>query len=111
MVKDAYGNREYSAPAMLTLKPAITYTAIADVTVAAKETASFVVEAQGEGLTYQWQYTKNGTTWYNTTLGGNTTDTLSFTANTGLGGRQYRCVLVDAYGNRVVTEPATLTVE
>lgn len=72
---------------------------------------SFKVEAQGEGLTYQWQLSKDGgTTWGNTSVSGNTTKFISFAIpNAEYSGRMFRCVITDANGNTLTSNPATLT--
>ena len=59
-------------------------------------TGSFTVEAKGTDITYQWQYSGNGTNWGNLAEGayvGVKTKTLSFTVNTARAARYYRCVL------------------
>ena len=78
------------------------------------EAASFTVVAEGEGLTYKWQYKNAGEeTWRNTSLSGYNTATLNV-SNAVVGathnGRQYKCIITDANGNSIETEPATLTV-
>ena len=69
----------------------------------------FTVETEGTDLTYQWQYRTAKTDWTNTTLTGYNTDTLRVTASATTDGRQYRCIIVDAYGSKVVSDAATLT--
>ena len=79
-----------------------------DVEVAAGETVTFTVEAEGDSLNYQWQFSTNGTTWKNCTSGGYNTDTFGFTMKASLSGRQYRCIVSD--GTQTVTsEAATVT--
>ena len=51
------------------------------------------VEAEGEGLAYQWQWSADGTTWKNCSSGGFDTDTFKFTMKDALDGRKYRCVV------------------
>lgn len=95
--------------------PALTITAQPEsLTRLPGEAASFTVVAEGEGLTYKWQYKNAGEeTWRNTSLTGYNTATLSV-SNAVVGsthnGRQYKCIITDANGNSVETEPATLTV-
>ncbi len=74
------------------------------------ETATFVVEATGDGLSYQWQYSSNGKNWYKSSMTGNKTNTLSVEALLKRNGQQYRCVITDAQGNTVTSDPAALTV-
>ena len=73
-------------------------------------TATFSVEAEGEGLTYQWEYCPNTTTWKNNTMSGATTNTLTFTAKAYHDGYKYRCLITDANGNSVRTDEVTLTI-
>ena len=79
----------------------------ADVTVASGKTATFKVSAIGNGLTYLWQVSKNGTQWFNL---GSTSDTLKLTATNTNNGNLYRCIITDENGNSVNSDTATLTV-
>ena len=73
-------------------------------------TAGFMVEAVGEGLTYQWQL-KKGSSWANLTSGGATTNWLSLgKCDLSKNGKVYRCVITDANGEQIVTDEVTLTV-
>jgi hypothetical protein len=64
------------------------------VTVPAGSTAEFSVTATGTGLTYQWQYSKNGTTWTKTTsLTGYNTATLSVPVKSSYNGLMFRCAV------------------
>ena len=80
-----------------------------DVTVAAGNTAVFHIEASGSGLTYQWQWSTDGSTWKNCTSNGYKTDTLSFKAQTKYNGRRYRC-RVTSGDDKVYSEFGVLTV-
>ena len=64
-----------------------------DVEAALGETVSFTVGANKADATYQWQWSKNGSTWANCTSGGYNTDTFSFKMKTTMSGRQYRCIV------------------
>ena len=81
-----------------------------DVKVAEGETATVTVEAQGDGLTYQWYY-KNpkGDVFFLTNSF--TGDTYSVVMNTSRSGRQIYCVITDKYGNSVTTDTVTLRME
>ncbi|PWJ70775.1 hypothetical protein B0O40_0624 [Ruminococcaceae bacterium R-25] len=73
-------------------------------------TAGFMVEAEGEGLTYQWQL-KKGSSWANLTSGGATTNWLSIgKCDLSKNGKVYRCVITDANGEQIITNEVTLTV-
>ena len=68
------------------------------------------VEAEGEGLTYQWQL-KKGSSWANLTSGGATTNCLSLgKCDLSKNGKVYRCVITDVNGEQVVTREAKITV-
>lgn len=83
----------------------------ADVTIATGKSARFMVVAEGEGLSYQWQYSKDGgKSWISSTASSAKTATLSTTAQTAYNGRLYRCVIKDGNGNSVVTDYAVLIV-
>ena len=72
--------------------------------------AYFTVTATGTGtLTYQWQYSTNGTTWYDTALTGYNTKTLTVTASAAVNGRYYRCIVTDSKGS-TTSSAAKLTV-
>ena len=71
--------------------------------------ATFTVTATGTGLTYKWQYSTNGSTWYDTSLTGYNTKTLTVTASTTVNGRYYRCIVTNAAGS-VTSNSAKLTV-
>jgi len=78
--------------------------------IVAGETVTFTVAAEGEGLTYQWQYSNNGTNWYNTGWTGKNDATLSGKAEVRIHNRQFRCVITDAAGQTVESDPAVLQV-
>ena len=68
------------------------------------ENAVFTVAAEGEGLTYQWQYSKDGATWRNSSSNGYNTASLSVEITEKRDGQQYRCVVSD--GRTKVTSDA-----
>ena len=81
-----------------------------DVKAQAGNTVTFKVKAQGTGLTYQWHTSSsNGAKWGNTSLAGNKTATLSFTAPANYDGRLYRCIITDANGKTVTSNAAKLS--
>ena len=77
----------------------------------AGQTVTFTVGEQNDAYTYQWQYSRDGQTWYNTKLEGYNTATLSVPAPLARNGYQYRCVVSDGNGSEKVSAVATLTVE
>ena len=69
------------------------------------DTAVFVVEAEGEGVTYQWQYCNSGSsTWKNSSMTGSTTNSIEVKITKGRIGQKYRCILKDSKGNKLTTE-------
>ena len=105
------GGEVFSSKAKLTVtstaKPVIT-TQPANKTVAAGASATFQVAASGTGLTYQWQYSKNGgTSWTNKT--GATSASYTVTAKESYNGMLYRCIVTNA-GGSVTSGTAKLTV-
>ena len=75
-------------------------------------TASFTVSAQGDGLTYQWQYKSlvDGR-WYNSsTVAGYNTASMSITVTAARDGMQFRCRITDSSGSTVTSDPAAIHV-
>lgn len=73
---------------------------------------SFTVEAVGEVLRYQWQYSSDsGTTWGNSSLPGNNTATLSTTFTEARLAYVFRCVVTDGYGNSVTSDTVRMIEE
>ena len=72
------------------------------------QNASFTVEAEGDGVKYQWQYKKKGE-WVNCSLNdGARTNTLTQAASASRDGREYHCVITDKYGNVATTRSVYL---
>ena len=81
-----------------------------DITVGEGHTAGFAVEAEGNGLTYQWQL-KKGSSWANLTSGGANTNTLSLgKCDLSKNGKVYRCVITDANGEQITTNEVKISV-
>ena len=82
-----------------------------DVRVPTGGTASFTVEAEGEGLKYQWQLSKDaGKTWTNSGAAGNKTFNLKVTVMAGYNNLRYRCLITDANGKKLTSKAAVLKV-
>ena len=91
-------------------KPAVT-TQPQSITTSADTTVKFSVKATGSDLSYQWQYrTGAGATWYNSTMSGCKTATMTVKATAARNGYQYRCKVSNSLGS-VYTNAATLTVK
>ena len=74
------------------------------------EYASFSVEAEGEGLKYQWQVNKTGS-WTNCSINdGGKTATLTQEIKEARNGWKYQCIITDGNGASVTSDTATLTV-
>ena len=79
--------------------------------------AKFQVEVSGSVASYQWQYSKDGgKSWYNSSSAtqGYNTATLTVagvSGSTNRNGFLYRCIIIDADGNRIESQVAMLTVK
>ncbi len=112
VVTDAKGNMvETEAVAMTTATTVAIVTDPADYTGAVGETATFTVEAQGQGLCYQWMYSNNeGRSWTKSTQPGSDTNALQVGVKAFRDGQMYRCVVTDASGNVVTSEAASIVI-
>ena len=67
------------------------------------------VTAEGTGLSYQWQYSKDGgKSWRNSGVASAKTATYSFKIASGDLGINYRCVVRDSFNNTIITNIGTL---
>jgi hypothetical protein len=84
-----------------------------DVTIAAGQTALFVVQAAGDGLTYQWYYRNPNTTGDKFRKSSTTTDTYSIEASASYHNQGFYvyCVVSDMWGHTVETRIASMTLE
>lgn len=81
----------------------------ADMTVTEGETATFIVNATGSDLSYQWQQnTDSGNNWTNID-GANAAEYTTEKTTMDMSGTQYRCVVKNSI-NEVTSDAATLTV-
>lgn len=81
----------------------------ADMTVTEGETATFIVNATGSDLSYQWQQsTDSGNNWTNID-GANAAEYTTEKTTMDMSGTQYRCVVKNSI-NEVTSSAATLTV-
>ncbi len=83
-----------------------------NVTAVIGDTVSFSVSATGTAtLAYQWQEKlSTSSSWQNTSLSGNKTNTLRFTAKTAHNGRYFRCIVTDGNGFSITSNEVKLTV-
>jgi nitrogen fixation protein FixH len=112
-VTDTYGLSKTSTSATLTIDRTnlMINSAPVNFTGQVGETAVFVVGAQGDELTYQWQVFKDGE-WTNCSINdGAKTAALSFEIKATANGNRYQCIITDGYGNSVTTKEVVLTIK
>ena len=107
-ITDANGNKTYSNAATLRVADMTISAQPHDITAPVGESALFKVSASGSGLTYQWQFRKPGGSWTNSGATGAKTATLRIVTYGSMNGYQYRCVITDAKGIKVITNVAAL---
>lgn len=114
IVTDATGATLTSEAAVMTIEKSQMLEIITqplDYAGAIDQIAVFTVEAVGEGLTYQWQYSNaNSGKWYNSSMAGYNTDTISVQIKSYRNGQKYRCIITDAEGYTVTTAVVYLEV-
>lgn len=88
------------APLTITVQPQ-------DSSVHPGEKVTVRVEADGEGLTYQWYYKDKGSSKFKKSS--TRTDTYSIAMNEKRDGRKLYCLVKDSQGNKVKSETATIT--
>lgn len=81
----------------------------APVTADSGDTVSFKVKTNGYAVSYCWQYRKIYK-WFDTTMTGYNTDTLTVPATGARNGYDYRCVITFDDGTVLISDPAELTV-
>ena len=112
IVTDAEGTVLISEAATMTLNPNASIEIVkqpTSVTVKSGEMAEFTVEATGENLHYQWQFSNtNGKTWGNSSAEGANTAMLRVPMQAYRNGQMYRCVISNETG-KVISEDAVMT--
>ncbi|MBR2702220.1 MAG: leucine-rich repeat protein, partial [Erysipelotrichaceae bacterium] len=73
--------------------------------------AKFSVVAEGDELSYQWQYKTAGGSWKNSGASGSTTNKMTIKVTEARNNQQYRCVITDKYGNEVTSDPAKIIID
>ena len=103
IVTDKYGNSVQSKTVKMFVKtPLVIVTQPVDCVVAKiGDTATFSVEAEGDGLQYQWWFKNPGAT--GLTLSAIKTATYSTKVTEASNGRELHCVVSDKYGNALET--------
>ncbi len=112
VITDGSGNKVTSSTATLTITDVLTITSQpTSVSCKTGAKATFSVTATGNSLSYKWQYSKDsGKTWITSNASGNKTSSISFAATASHNGYQYRCVITNGSGNKVMSSAATLTI-
>ncbi len=107
VVTDSSGSTVISTPAKMRITPILEITRQpADASGKLGDQVSFTVEAQGYGLTYQWQLSDDeGRNWRNSST---KTATYATKLNTVNNGRMVRCVITDGDGNTIISDPARM---
>ena len=112
LIKDVFGNTVSTEPATVSLdiRTLKILSQPEDVLVEVDENVSFSVEADGNGLSYQWYYKKSGSTswsiWKN-----RTTPETTAKANISWHGMQVYCQIRDILGNCISSQPATISLK
>ncbi|MBR3248002.1 MAG: leucine-rich repeat protein, partial [Clostridiales bacterium] len=76
---------------------------------AAGSTAAISVTATGTGLKYQWQVYSDKS-WKNTGATGAKTSKITFNVTSAHDGMKYRCVITDSYGQKIISNAASVYV-
>ena len=109
IVTDKYGNSETSDPAQMFAAGASITSQPEDVYAAVGSCVSFHVDADGEDLTYKWQYSARGVSWADATkFTGWDTDTVEAKLLATRDGMYFRCIVTDKYGNSETSDPAQM---
>lgn len=113
VVTDKNGNSVTSEAAKLIVGTELIITSQPeDYTGVVGDTAVFTIQAVGDGLKYQWQFSNDdGKTWRNSSQSGCRTATVDVPITEARDGQQYRCVVTDKNGNSMTSEVAKLFVK
>lgn len=102
-VKDASGKKLFSDSVAIELLPKVKITGQpVDIVAPVGTELRYTVAAEGTGVSYQWQYSKDGgTTWWSCSTTNKTAKNATYviTAQANYDGRLYRCKVSDIVGN------------
>lgn len=114
VITTADGKQLTSNVAVLTVQPKAPVTILTqptDQSVAVGDSAVFTVSVSESNVTYRWQYSKNGTGWFDCTVfEGKASDTLIVPGTNVRNGFYYRCVIVTEDGDKLISDVAQLNV-
>ena len=110
MVRDAHGNSVQSDMVTIHKAAALSITAQpTDYYGAAGQTIRFSINADGEGLLYQWYYRKSASgSFTKSTLSSGTKATYKMAMADKYDGWQYYCLVTDAYGDTAMSDVVTV---
>lgn len=111
MILDPNGNMMYSNVASITIATGNTLkikTQPKDISAVADTDVTLTCDAEGDGLTYQWQWHDAGETTWSNSWG--TGKSIKKTVRDTWDGRVFRCVVTDIDGNKVTSQTKTITV-
>ena len=113
-ITDAEGNSVNTNIARLTAAPMdlVILTQPVDHIGAVNDNVNFIVEAQGNGLTYQWYFSTDfGETWEKSYSPGYATNALAPILRAYRDGNMYKCLVTDIFGNTVASDPVSMEIE
>lgn len=111
VITDAEGYKTYTRYIRLTVIDNFGITGQPeDVVITSGKNFSFTVNAVGTGLTYRWQYSKDGIKWTDSSLECRTSSTFTCKAAASYNGRLYRCIISNYAGAQQISRSASLTV-
>lgn len=114
-ITDADGNTVFSNAAVMSVRASeviITSQPAAIENGIVNQLYTVSVAAEGDNLTYRWQYsTDGGETWQNSWNTGYNTETVQVRLYAYRNGYQYRCLVTSGLKNTVITEPAQLNLQ
>ena len=109
VITDTYGNTVTTDVVKLMAVPSVELKLLGQSyeSAAMGERYCVTVDAQGDGLKYQWYFRNAGSgKWYKSGVRDNTYDDVMTKARAN---REVYCVITDAFGSQIVTDAVTLT--
>ena len=110
-ITDSSGNVVYTDPAAIIPKQLVITKHPENFAGTLGNTMLFSIEAKGSGLSYQWQFSTDGSSWYSSHVSGYNTPTLQLVQEDKHNGYYYRCKVTDSSGNVAYSEPGRVSLE